>query len=57
MLTLQFTIIILLLGTANAFWRMNCGTVQLSRIDPIVSPGGVSGHVHILAGPNSMATE
>lgn len=53
MLRTQFIGVAFLFAEANAFWRMNCGTVQLSRIDPIVSPGGVSGHVHIVAGPNS----
>lgn len=43
----------LILHGVDAFWRMNCGTIQLGRIDPIINPGSVSGHVHILAGPNS----
>lgn len=38
----------------DAFWRMVCSTIQVGRIDPIVSPGGVSGHSHTIAGPNSM---
>jgi hypothetical protein len=32
---------------------MVCGTVQMGRIDPIINPGGISGHCHTLAGPNS----
>lgn len=47
----------LLLHGVDAFWRMNCGTIQLGRIDPIINPGGISGHVHILAGPNSTLRE
>lgn len=37
----------------DAFWRMNCGIIQLGRVDPIVNYDGVSGHVHIIGGPNS----
>ena len=37
-------------GTSHAFWRMNCGIIQTGRIDPIVSPGKVSSHVHKIAG-------
>ncbi|KAK5148930.1 hypothetical protein LTR04_000305, partial [Oleoguttula sp. CCFEE 6159] len=34
----------------DAFWRMNCGVIQTGRIDPIVTPGGISSHVHKIAG-------
>lgn len=40
-------------GNVQAFWRMRCGTVQVGRVDPIISPGGVAGHSHTIAGPNS----
>jgi hypothetical protein len=40
-------------GNVDAFWRMVCSTVQVGRVDPIISPGGVSGHCHTIAGPNS----
>ncbi|KAK5107029.1 hypothetical protein LTR62_001918 [Meristemomyces frigidus] len=34
-----------------AFWRMPCpGRLVLERIDPIISPGSVSGHVHTVSG-------
>lgn len=40
-----------LLGTAEAFWRMECpARVGLARIDPIVNPGTLSTHVHALHG-------
>ena len=40
-----------LLGTANAFWRMECpGRVGLARIDPIMNPGSFSTHVHSIHG-------
>ncbi|KIW47070.1 uncharacterized protein PV06_02678 [Exophiala oligosperma] len=43
-------------GHVEAFWRMRCGTVQVGRVDPIVSPGGVAGHCHTIAGPNNINT-
>ncbi|KIX98048.1 uncharacterized protein Z520_06127 [Fonsecaea multimorphosa CBS 102226] len=43
-------------GHVSAFWRMVCGTVQVGRVDPIVNPGGVSGHCHTIAGPNNINT-
>lgn len=40
-----------LVGSANAFWRMECpGRVGLARIDPIVDPGSISSHVHAIHG-------
>lgn len=36
---------------AHAFFRMSCpGRLTLQRIDPIISPGQVSGHVHTVSG-------
>lgn len=40
-------------GNVEAFWRMVCGTVQVGRIDPIITPGVIAGHCHTIAGPNS----
>lgn len=37
---------------ADAFWRAACSVVQTGRIDPILSPDTISGHVHKLAGGN-----
>lgn len=37
----------------DAFWRMTCGTIQTGRVDPIVSPGSIAGHVHTIAGAKS----
>lgn len=38
-------------GTAHAFWRMECpGRVGLARIDPIVDPGTISKHTHSIHG-------
>ncbi|KAK4945184.1 hypothetical protein LTR10_015610 [Elasticomyces elasticus] len=43
-------------GNVHAFWRMRCGTVQFGRVDPIISPGGVAGHVHTIAGASNLNT-
>ena len=45
--------ILLAVLPADAFWRLPCGRIQLGRLDPIISPGGVSGHVHTISGPNN----
>ena len=42
-----------LTGLSDAFWRMSCSIIQTSRIDPIVSPGKISSHVHKIAGASS----
>lgn len=42
-------------GIASAFWRLPCHErVGLARMDPIMNPGQVSGHVHALHGGGSM---
>lgn len=41
------------LGTANAFWRLNCANIQYGRIDPIVNPGAIAAHVHTAQGGSS----
>ena len=40
---------------SHAFWREACSVVQTGRIDPILAPDGVSGHVHKIAGASSMS--
>ncbi|KAG9252278.1 uncharacterized protein F5Z01DRAFT_625841 [Emericellopsis atlantica] len=43
-----------LVGTAQAFWRMECpGRVTLARLDPIVNPGQISSHLHTVHGSNA----
>ena len=42
-----------LVGSSQAFWRLSCGIVQAGRIDPIVTPGKISGHAHKIAGGGS----
>lgn len=44
----------LLAGSSQAFWRLSCGTVQTSRIDPIINPGAISTHVHKIAGASNV---
>jgi len=36
-----------------AYWRMACSVSQTARVDLILSPGEVSGHVHKFAGGSS----
>jgi hypothetical protein len=48
---LKLVLISLLVAVADAFWRMECrGRVGLARIDPMVSPGEISAHAHIIHG-------
>ncbi|KAF5342399.1 hypothetical protein D9611_001382 [Ephemerocybe angulata] len=37
-------------ATANAYWLMGANAITKERIDPIVNPGKVSGHTHIVFG-------
>jgi hypothetical protein len=46
-------LLLTLLGQVHGFWRLPCGRIQLGRLDPIVNPGVVSGHVHTISGPNN----
>ncbi|XDG07297.1 hypothetical protein ABKA04_006912 [Annulohypoxylon sp. FPYF3050] len=38
---------------ADAYWRMSCGLIQTGRLDPNVSPGSVSAHVHKVSGASN----
>ena len=41
----------LTIGPAYASWLMECpGRTGLARLDPIVSPGGISSHAHAVHG-------
>ncbi|MCJ1478593.1 hypothetical protein MMC13_007274 [Lambiella insularis] len=54
-ITLTFLVLILTaLTEVRAFWRMECGIIQTGRIDPIVSPGKLSGHAHKIAGASNL---
>lgn len=38
----------------HAFWVLGCGKpVAVERVDPIVTPGGPSNHVHAIMGGNA----
>ncbi|KAL2127847.1 hypothetical protein VTI74DRAFT_10097 [Chaetomium olivicolor] len=40
----------------SAFWRMECrGQVGLARLDPIISPGGISQHAHAIHGSSGFS--
>ncbi|KAL8999994.1 MAG: hypothetical protein Q9169_001239 [Polycauliona sp. 2 TL-2023] len=41
-------------GLSQAYWRLSCGISQTSRIDPIINPGSLSGHVHKFAGASNV---
>lgn len=46
-----FALLALVTPQVAAFWRMPCpGRLVLERIDPIISPGAVSGHVYTVSG-------
>ncbi|KAI0880342.1 WSC-domain-containing protein [Annulohypoxylon maeteangense] len=38
---------------ADAYWRMSCSLIQTGRLDPNVSPGEVSAHVHKVSGASN----
>jgi hypothetical protein len=41
----------------DAFWRLPCrGRTGVARLDPIVDPGEVSSHVHVVHGGGSKLT-
>jgi hypothetical protein len=42
------------LARVDAFFRINCVTIQSGRIDTLVNPGAVSAHSHTLIGGSSM---
>ena len=51
MISTLFAAGLLLIPSVNAFWRLPCAKPVLnSRVDPIVAPGGPSGHGHTIMG-------
>jgi hypothetical protein len=43
--------LLFLAGAADAFWRMECHSrLGIARIDPLVEPGEVSDHAHVIHG-------
>ena len=55
--SLRLIIFSILLHHSYAFWRMPCLEMAFGRIDPIVQPGIVSGHVHTVVGGASKFSE
>ncbi|ELR05829.1 hypothetical protein VC83_08801 [Pseudogymnoascus destructans] len=51
------TAAMVLAGSAEAFWRMECrGRSGLARIDPLVNPGVASMHAHTIFGSSGFTT-
>ncbi|KAH6373254.1 hypothetical protein HBI34_087410 [Parastagonospora nodorum] len=49
--TSKLSLALSLAGYSEAFFRMSCpGRVVRERIDPIVNPGAIAGHVHTVSG-------
>ncbi|KAI1773881.1 WSC-domain-containing protein [Hypoxylon cercidicola] len=44
---------LIVLPGATAYWRMSCGLIQTGRLDPNISPGAVSAHVHKVSGASN----
>lgn len=45
------TILLLNIGSASAFWRLECdGSVGLARMDPLMDFGRAADHVHTIKG-------
>jgi Domain of unknown function (DUF1996) len=53
MIVALFAAGLLLVPSANAFWRLPCSKpVMNARVDPIISPGIPSSHSHAIMGSN-----
>ncbi len=53
MISTLFAAGLLLIPSANAFWRLPCAKPVLNaRVDPIVYPGKASSHSHAIMGSN-----
>ncbi|KAB5539308.1 hypothetical protein GE09DRAFT_313649 [Coniochaeta sp. 2T2.1] len=51
---MHLSLLLLFASQTAAFWILGCGKpVAIERIDPIVSPGAVSDHVHSIMGGNA----
>ena len=53
--TMQLRMLLVLswTGLSWSYWRTFCSVVQTARVDPILSFGAVSGHVHKICGASS----
>lgn len=47
----------LVVTLTSAFWRLPCkGNLVVDRLDPLVNPGQLSGHVHTVMGGNAFSS-
>jgi hypothetical protein len=47
-----------LTGYSEAFFRMSCpGRLVRERLDPIISPGKIAGHVHSISGGSAFSAD
>ena len=50
-MTMALAIVLALTSSTNAFWRMECRARSgFAQIDPLVSFGGISEHIHAIHG-------
>ncbi|KAF7562350.1 hypothetical protein G7046_g1797 [Stylonectria norvegica] len=45
--------LLLIAASTDAYWRMSCSLIQTGRVDPIINPGHVAGHVHKVSGASN----
>lgn len=48
--TILSSVLLALTATANAYWLMGAGAITKERMDPLISPGEVAHHTHIVYG-------
>ena len=56
-LSAALLLVLCLVTNVSAFWRMECrAELGYERIDPIISPGEPSSHVHVMFGAQSKSS-
>ncbi|KAF4975873.1 hypothetical protein FZEAL_7396 [Fusarium zealandicum] len=51
-------LLVLLVATSvEAFWRLSCSIIQTGRVDPIINPGKVAGHLHKVSGASNFGVD
>ncbi|KFY78023.1 hypothetical protein V499_02735 [Pseudogymnoascus sp. VKM F-103] len=48
------TVVLHLVEPVLGFWRMSCSVAQMGRVDPVISFGQVSQHVHKISGASNI---
>lgn len=47
-----------LAGFSEAFFRMSCpGRLVRERLDPVINPGKIAGHVHTISGGSAFSAD